>query len=210
MQRAIRKWLSILLVSLWVPIVLAQAQPESASALRQENASLRSQLEQLRASCPGSSVGSAVAGEQRVGELGFRILAIRAEQTPDKARATVVLRVRNAGSAPVVLNYLDGSWVLVDEHGHGYALGYSTQVSDRMPHGITTATSRSASGTDVFEPGESRDITFVAGRGTAFREPPGGTTFNFSATFEAIGSGPGGQLRVLRTYPVVFQGVPKS
>ena len=36
MQRAIRNWLSILLVSLWVPTVFAQAQPESASALRQE------------------------------------------------------------------------------------------------------------------------------------------------------------------------------
>ena len=64
--------------------------------------------------------------------------------------------------------------------------------------------------TDVFAPGDSRDITFVAGRGREFREPPGGNTFDLSATFEAIGSGAGGQLRVLRTYPVAFQGVPRS
>ena len=196
-----------LAMALCVPAAHAQ----DAATLKRENQRLSSELAALRIQCRAGNApvgGSAVSGEQRIGALGFEIISLRAvAESRGQARSTLTLKIRNLGSAPVILNYKHGSFSLVDEHGYGYRLGHWAGFGD--PVGISTATDNRAGTADLIQPGDSINVTFVSGRNPLDGQSVG-NAFDLSATFVAVTDLGEGPLRVGRTYPVAFVGVPRS
>lgn len=169
-------------------------------ALKRENEQLKAQLAELQAKCAAGE-GSAVAGEQRVGDLRFAISSIRTAYDGGMRLATVTVRIRNLGAQPVALNYQQGSLSLVDDLGYRYD-------GQRRVSGIATATPSRAGVDDVILPGNTLPVTFEMWRISSNEGETIGQRFDINATFGQFRDRGEGRVQLVRNYAVAFTGVP--
>lgn len=206
----------VLAMALCAPTAHAQ----DAATLKRENARLNAELAQLRNQCGAQSGGdvgnqNGLGSEQRVGDLGMSVVALRAGTatgyTDSHVAVTTTVRIRNNGQVPVSLNYNQRTFGLVDDRGYEYKLDKedSTVYFGNSVKGIGMATSSKASTRDVLLPGQSQNVTFIAIRYMRDGQTVG-STFDLNATFGQYQDVGEGRIRSLRSYPVAFIGVPRS
>ena len=197
-------------------LALASSLPaygQSVSRLQQDNARLRAQLEALQAQ--GCGIGTPADGSHRGNPLVGTIDAVRVGPATGYASGhvavTVVMTLRNAGNAPLALNYQKGSFSVTDDRGYQYELRHehsSTRYSQDLK-GIPMATSNRADTTSVIHPGGRRTVTFIGTRYMKDGQTPG-HRFDINATFVALEDLGQGSVRKVRDFPVAFTDVRAS
>lgn len=115
------------------------------------------------------------------------------------------IRFRNKTTEPIILGYMTGSAVLIDDLGNRYAP--STAPDDAK--GIGKVAARSADPQFILRPGESRQATF--GQARVMRGTPNagivGSTYNFDisiAQLQIVNNGQ--QVRTVREHALTFPG----
>lgn len=191
------------LVTLLLVASTAPANAQSLSQLKQENARLRAELQALQAQGRGSQTGSAPTWS--AGALRANVEVIRVGQRsnhpgqPD-GHVTITLKLHNTGIKAIALNYLSGSFRLVDEAGHEY------RATLRKASGIPTASNSEADPTAFIDAGGSRVVTF-----NAFRVPSASDAlprrFDVNATFIQLEDVGEGRVRKVRDYQAAFTNV---
>ena len=197
-------------------LALASSLPaygQSVSQLQQDNARLRAQLEALQAQ--GCGIDTPADGSHRGNPLVGTIDAVRVGPATGYASGhvavTVVMTLRNAGNAPLALNYQKGSFSVTDDRGYQYELRHehsSTRYSQDVK-GIPMATANRADTTSVIQPGGRRTITFIGTRYMKDGQTPG-HRFDINATFVALEDLGQGSVRKVRDFPVAFTNVRAS
>ena len=153
---------------------------------------------------------NSLGAEQRVGDLGFSIASVRVGRgngfTDSHRTVAVTLRIRNAGSTPLALNYNEDSLSVVDDLGYSYRLNH--EDSDYVK-GISIATTSRAGTDDVLLPGQTTSVTFIPVRYMRDGETVG-NRFDINATFGAYEDHGQGRVRRVRNYAAAFVGIPRS
>ncbi len=151
---------------------------------------------------------AAVPQEVRVGDLGFRIVSLRAsDRTRNKgdSDASIALRIRNYSDKPIALNYLAQTAHLADDHGYVWPgpAGHSDAI------GIPTADNRGASVDTVIDSGSELGITFDLARQME-QGQTAGQSFDFQASFASYEDQGQGRLKRLRQYPISIVGIQRN
>lgn len=115
---------------------------------------------------------------------------------------TVYLTIKNKGSMPVSLNYLQNSGVLTNEFSDPWFFKSVSGV------GLDTGTTTSLD--YVIQPGDETKATIVFSNIATQSNKSLGENFNFSATFTSYVDTGGGRLKEVHIYPVAFIGLHKS
>lgn len=190
-------------------IALAANQPvfaQDITQLKRENAELKAQLEALKAQ--GCATSSPHDGDRAREVLSASVESIRVGRRashpgqPD-GHVTITLALRNVGTRPIAMNYLSGTFRLVDEFGRDY------RATLKKASGLPTATAREADPTAVIAAGASRLITF-----NAFRVPSASDgvpqRFDVNATFIEIEDAGQGRIKKVRDHAIGLTDVPAS
>jgi hypothetical protein len=214
MKRTIKSWhMAVVLIAL-APLAMAQTNHPSANVLQQENASLRAELAQVRASCTAAgNAGPAVAGEQRVGDLAFSVVSLRtgaSDFMSGGSAVTLTVRIHNNGSQPVSLDYNQRTFGLVDDHGYEYKLYDENTPSfiGKDVKGIPMATESAVSVSNVLQPGQDQNVTFIALRFMRNGETVG-SRFDLNVTFGQYADLGQGRAKHVRDYPFAAIGVAR-
>lgn len=192
----------LLSLSLFAITAACPAFAQSVTDLKQENARLKAELRALQAQgC--SPAGSSSTWNTDV--LHANVEAIRVGQRsnhpgqPD-GHVTITLQLRNTGPQAIALNYLSGSFRLVDDAGHEYS------ATMKKASGIPTASNSEADSTALIDSGGSRVVTF-----NAFRVPSASDAlprqFDVHATFIQLEDLGQGRTRKVRDFPVAFTNI---
>lgn len=204
---------SLVLATLLLPLTAA-AQTQSSNQLARENDRLRQELAQLKQQCPASGGGDESGAEQRAGDLSVAVSSVRVgpyQPVSNATGVTLTLQIRNIGPAPIALNYKQGSFGLVDNHGYNYELKseeYFRFYTESIK-GIPMAGQNKATTTNVLMPGATQRVMFIAHR----YFPDGqsaGSTFDLSATFASFADRGQGNVEHLRDFPVAFVGLNRA
>lgn len=146
--------------------------------------------------------------EQRIGELGFRVMSLRVSER-DRGRvynswATLALRIHNYGSKPIALNYNDRSGSFVNARGYTWA-----KKMDHSVRGVGIADGGSANVDYVIDAGGDMGVTIALGNDLRDGQTAG-DEFDFQAVFSSYEDLGEGRVRRIRSYPVSMIGLKKS
>lgn len=197
------------MIPLFVVAALSFSLPASAQnvpQLKQENARLKAQIEQLqRDRCESPSASQNSWNE---GGLSAHVDSIRIGRDHVNSKVilvTTTITIRNTGSAAIPVNYKISSFKLVDNNGYAYKLtGAISGIS-----GIPVATESKVDPTSLIAPGASRRITFSTERNMRDGETPG-RLFDLNASFIQVQDMGQGQVRKVRDYSTGFTNVAVS
>lgn len=146
-----------------------------------------------------------VVQKETVDDLEFKAdpLQISRDQntTMPNTYLTVFLTIKNKGTMPVSLNYLDSSGVLINQFSQSWSFISSTGIG--LDNGGTTSLDY------VIQPGAEIKATLRYADILPENQSPG-NNFNFSATFTSYVDTGGGRLKEVHVYPVSFIGLHKS
>lgn len=118
------------------------------------------------------------------------------------------VRFRNLTNQPIILAYVSGTNVVIDNNGTRYYWGVNGTY-DRSVTGIGVATPSRANSDFVLNPGESRNATFVTRRDRDSKAPLG-TAYNFEFAVDQLEMINASQIRTVRQYSVSFPNVTLS
>lgn len=118
------------------------------------------------------------------------------------------VRFRNLTNQPIILAYVSGTNVVIDNNGTRYYWGVSGTY-DRSVTGIGVATPSRANSDFVLNPGESRNATFVTRRDRDSKAPLG-TAYNFEFAVDQLEMINASQIRTVRQYSVSFPNLTLS
>lgn len=140
-----------------------------------------------------------------VGDLSFRITSLRVSQRNNLGNSTAAaaVSIRNRGTNPVSLTYLDDSAAMTDDHGYSWKDAVDV---NRNTSGIALTAYNGASLETVVDPGSAIGITLPMTFAMNDGQSPG-ASFDMQATFISYEDLGQGRLRRLRAYPVSFVGL---
>lgn len=159
---------------------------------------------------PTAGPAPGTSEELVVGDMAFQISSLRVslpQVTGSSAgtTATVSMRARNLGQAPVALNVVKKTLSLVNDLGYTWPIGdFYSKVS-----GVGIASERSASTEYVVEPGKELRMQFQLPKNLAKGQTIG-SVYDFSAEFAAYRDIGEGKLERVRTYSVSFVGLQRA
>ncbi|NWF83996.1 MAG: hypothetical protein HXY18_09235, partial [Bryobacteraceae bacterium] len=132
--------------------------------------------------------------------IDFRVSAIGRDRL-----LTAAVRFQNKNPQPLILGFVAGAGVALDDQGNRYLIG-----GDAAVRGIGLIARNSVDPKFVLQPGESSDGRFEL----TWRPPTGrevfGTTFTLDLTFREIVPLPGNQFRLGREHAIRFTGLGGS
>lgn len=162
------------------------------------------------ASTGNSSLKAEPIPEARVGDLVFKVNALRVSKesrlTGFASNATISMTITNVGETPIALDYAAGKVSFVNEIGQYW----DDRFVDHAMTGLPTAKARSAGINVVIKPGSEVQATLKLFYETLIDTHEIGDNFNFEVEFESYRDMGEGEVRKVRTYPVSFLGLHQS
>ncbi len=139
------------------------------------------------------------AGNTRCYNAGPFITEVRSMTPSASGRhhiVSLVFRISNISSGPIILGYKSGTSVAIDDLGIRYAeIGFQ---------GIGAVSARAADPQFVLQPGQSRDASFSVIRRNSYGKQVG-TAWSYEGTLTQLEILPSRQVREVRDYVVTFK-----